>query len=78
MPWFFHQRDLVKFDSRDEKKARHFDIPKIQTSVRDYLKDIVENEHWGKLIEDATGHVSLRACPHRKGKPYLKNSFKSK
>ena len=72
MPWFFHQHDMMKFDSRDEKKARHFDIPGIQASVRDYMKDIVENEHWSKLIEDATGHVSLRGCPLRKGKPYMK------
>ena len=72
MPWFFHQHDMMKFDSRDEKKARHFDIPKIQASVRDYLKDIVEKEHWDKLIEDAADHVSLRGCPFRKGRPYMK------
>ena len=72
MPWVFHQHDTMKFDLRDEKKAKLFNIPKIQASVRDYLKDIVNNENWGKLIEDAFDHTSLLGCPLRKGVPYMK------
>ena len=72
MPWYFHQHDTMKFDLRDQKKAKIFDIPQIQASVRDYLKDIVENENWGKLIEDASDHASLHGCPLRKGVPYMK------
>ena len=72
MPCVLHQHDTMKFDLRDEKKAKLFDIPKIQTSVRDYLKAIVNNENWGKLIEDASDHASLHGCPLRKGVPYMK------
>ena len=72
MPWYFHPHDNMKFDLRDQKKAKLFNIPQIQASVRDYLKDIVENENWGKLIEDASDHASLHGCPLRKGVPYMK------
>ena len=79
MPWYFHQHDAMKFDLRDQKKAKIFDIPQIQASVRDYLKNIVESENWGKLIEDASDHASFHGCPLRKGVPYMKiNSTKSR
>ena len=78
MPWVFHQHDTMKFSLRDEKKSKKFNIGKIQASVRDYLKDIVKNENWIKLIEDASDHASLHGCPLRKGVPYMrKKSAKS-
>ena len=74
MPWYFHQHDTMKFDLRDQKKAKLFNIPEIQASMRNYLKDIVESENWGKLIEDASDHASLHGCPLRKGVPYMKKN----
>ena len=76
MSWVFHQHIQMTFEMRDKKKSELFDKPKIQKEMTEYLEDIVLNENWNKLSDDATDEVKPLRCPVKKGLLHLKKRKK--
>ena len=53
MPWALEPRVFLHFETRDQKKSNRIDIPQLRGTMKEYLREIVEEEKWVKLIEDS-------------------------
>ena len=71
MPWALEPRVFLHFETRDQKKSNRIDIPQLRGTMKEYLREIVEEEKWVKLIEDSCSGSKGHYPTNIKGFPIL-------